>query len=236
MHWTRETIYPFVRKLIARGKFTKVKKRTDSRKVVGTVTHFTARSNTWIPHVSLRVRIVPRKQVNDPYPQGVIWDEDLFFYFDLRSRVWEKNSFVPPKYFFCSLSPSHATLAPGLGLYLPSRYIRKGVLTRRIVASHLCTAVGFAKNRENFKEESCLTVIIRFFIVVCSLVVTSCSKIVLKVSRNGRTQTVVREATAPCPPVTTALLLLVYVILILVIFMTKQKPPRQIFEWILIYY
>ena len=30
-------------------------------------------------------RIVPQKEANDPYPRGVIWDEDLFF--GLHSRI-----------------------------------------------------------------------------------------------------------------------------------------------------
>ena len=37
------------------------------------------------------------------------------------------------------------------------RYIRKGVLIRRVIASDLCTAVGssnLAKNRENVKGEN----------------------------------------------------------------------------------
>ena len=53
------------------------------------------------------------------------------------------------------------------------RHIRKGVLIRRNIASHLCTAAGwqqFAKNRESVKRELlCLNVTVHFSIIVYCL-------------------------------------------------------------------
>ena len=52
------------------------------------------------------------------------------------------------------------------------RYIRKGMLIRRIIASDLCTAVNcqqFCKESTNVIGELCLNVIIPFSIIVCCL-------------------------------------------------------------------
>ena len=61
---------------------------------------------------------------------------------------------------------------------------------------------NFAKNRENFKRELCLNVIIPFSVIVGCLVIAWCSKNVFWVDRNGGAQTAVRGGgTAPlCPP------------------------------------
>ena len=71
------------------------------------------------------------------------------------------------------------------------RHIRKDVLTRRIIASYLRTAVGgqqYEKNRENYKRELCMNVvIIPFSIIACCLVVTWCFKNAFWVNRNGGT-------------------------------------------------
>ena len=60
--------------------------------------------------------------------------------------------------------------------YIPiPRHICKSELRRRIIASHLYTAIGgqeFPKNGENFKRELSLNVTISFSITACCLVVT----------------------------------------------------------------
>ena len=70
----------------------------------------------------------------------------------------------------------------------PPGYATEGVLIRRIIASHFCTAVGgrqLEKNRKNYKWELSLNVIIPFSIIACCLVVTWCSKNVFWINRNG---------------------------------------------------
>ena len=51
-------------------------------------------------NVPLRARIALRKEANDPYPQGVIWDEDPFF-FVFTSEFEEKIHLCLFNYFFC---------------------------------------------------------------------------------------------------------------------------------------
>ena len=76
---TRETIYPFVRKLIAREKFTKVKDDTDSSKVVWTVTRFTAESYARIPHKGgpdpLNPLLVTSASIVPTNQLGIVWNE-----------------------------------------------------------------------------------------------------------------------------------------------------------------
>ena len=90
------------------------------------------------------------------------------------------------------------------------RHIRKGVLIRRNIASHLFTAVGcqqFRKeSRKNIKGELCLNVIISFSIIVCCLVVALCSKnSILNKLKWGAQADVWGGTASPGPPVATAL-------------------------------
>ena len=66
-----------------------------------------------------------------------------------------------------------------LRLNLSPRHIRKGELIKRIIASHLCTAVGcqqFRKQSKNFKRKFTLNVIIPFSIIVCCLALRDAPK------------------------------------------------------------
>ena len=60
-------------------------------------------------------------------------------------------------------------------------------------------ASNFANNRENFKRESCLKLIIPFFIIACCLVVTRCSEKAFWMNQNGGAQAVVRRGRRPWP-------------------------------------
>ena len=45
-----------------------------------------------------RAKIVPRKEVNDPYPRNLIWNEDLFFL--VFTHEFEGKIYLcPPKIF-----------------------------------------------------------------------------------------------------------------------------------------
>ena len=82
--------------------------------------------------------------------------------------------------------------------------MRKSVLIRRIIASHLCTAVGyqqFRKESENVKRELCLNIIIPFSITVCCLIVTLCSKSsILSEPKWGHKQPLEGGHGPPAPP------------------------------------
>ena len=60
-------------------------------------------------------------------------------------------------------------------------------------------ASNFANNRENFKRESCLKIIITFSIIACCLVVTRCTKKAPKSLNEPKwgAQAVVREERRP---------------------------------------
>ena len=75
-------------------------------------------------------------------------------------------------------------------------------------------ASNFANNRENFKQESCLRIIIPFSIIACCLVVTWCFKKAFWMNRNrgalavvrgGRRSRSLRSDGTPGPTVATAL-------------------------------
>ena len=85
------------------------------------------------------------------------------------------------------------------------RHIRKGMLIRRIIASHLCTAVGYQQFRKAWRKyqrrimfES--TVIIPFTVIVCCLVVTRHSKNSILSKSKWGAQAVVRGGTASLAP------------------------------------
>ena len=84
------------------------------------------------------------------------------------------------------------------------RHIRKGMLIRRIIASHLCTAFGcqlFHIESRKRQRRIMLNVIITFTIIVCCLALRDVPKTVLWVNQNeGRARAADRGAWPPCPP------------------------------------